>query len=167
VCLTLRLPVELFLLLLHFLILYLVILIIGTLSNKITSLTALEAQTLSSLFVLVGVVFASFQCGLEALYYKRHFLLIKSSRLHLCKLVWKRLRAGHCFECNGLQVVERKRYVGDVVDVHCLFYRHAPAYKLTKDFLRQHFGIPRVSRIRLTRWGSITVNDLNMRRRTY
>jgi hypothetical protein len=69
--LALRLPVEL-LLLLPFLILCLIILIIGTLGNKMTSLTTLEARTLSPRFVLLGVFFASFQSGLEALYYKSH-----------------------------------------------------------------------------------------------
>jgi hypothetical protein len=86
--LTLRLPVILLLLLLPMSFLCLVIFIIGTLSNKVTSLTAFEAGALSSCFVLVGLLFASFERGLEALDDKRHFVLVEPGSLHLCYLAW-------------------------------------------------------------------------------
>jgi hypothetical protein len=81
------LPIVLFLLLLPSLFLSLVILIIGTLCNKMTRLTTFEARTLFPRFVLVGVLLASLQCGLEALDHKRHFVLVKPGSLHLCHLV--------------------------------------------------------------------------------
>jgi hypothetical protein len=55
----------------------LVIFIIGTLSNKITSLTTFEAGALSPCFVLVGVLLTSFKRGLEALDDKRHLIFIE------------------------------------------------------------------------------------------
>jgi hypothetical protein len=67
VCLALCLPIALLLLLLPALFLSLVIIIIETICNKVTSLTAFEAGALSLCFILVGVLLASFQCGLEAL----------------------------------------------------------------------------------------------------
>jgi hypothetical protein len=57
--LALRLPVVLLFLLLPMLFLYLVILIIGTLNYKMTSLSAFEAEALSPLLVLVGVILVS------------------------------------------------------------------------------------------------------------
>jgi hypothetical protein len=60
-------PVVLIFLLLPALFLSLVIIIIGTLSNKVTSLTAFEAGAFSPCFISVGVFLASFECGLEAL----------------------------------------------------------------------------------------------------
>jgi hypothetical protein len=57
--LALCLPVILLLLLLPMSFLCLVIFIIGTLSNKMTSLTAFEAGAFSPCFILVGVLFAS------------------------------------------------------------------------------------------------------------
>jgi hypothetical protein len=65
--LTLCLPVALLLLFLPILFLFLVIIIIGALSYEMISLTAFETGALSPCFVLVGVLLASFQCGLEAL----------------------------------------------------------------------------------------------------
>jgi hypothetical protein len=58
---------KLLLLPLPMLLLFLVIIIIGTLCYEMTSLTAFETRALSPCFVLVGVLLASFQCGLEAL----------------------------------------------------------------------------------------------------
>jgi hypothetical protein len=46
--------------------LFLVIIIIRALCYEMTSLTAFETLALSLCFVLVGVLLASFQCGLEA-----------------------------------------------------------------------------------------------------
>jgi hypothetical protein len=66
----------------------LVISIIGTLSNKMTSLTAFEAGALSPCFVLVGVLLASFKCGLEALDDKRHLIFVEAGSLHLSYLAW-------------------------------------------------------------------------------
>jgi hypothetical protein len=68
VCLALCLPITLFILFLPALSLFLVTRIIGTICYKVTSLTALEAGAFSLCFVLVGILLASFQCGLEALY---------------------------------------------------------------------------------------------------
>ena len=62
--LALRLLVGLLLLALLMSFFSLVIFIIGTLSNKVTSLTALEAGALSPCFVLVGVLLASFKSGI-------------------------------------------------------------------------------------------------------
>jgi hypothetical protein len=86
--LTLRLPVVLLLFPLPVLFLSLVIFIIGALSNKMTSLTAFETGALSPCFILVGVLFASFECGLETLDNKRHFFFIEPGSLHLCYLAW-------------------------------------------------------------------------------
>jgi hypothetical protein len=58
--LTLRLRIVLLFLLLPMLFLCLVILIIGTLSYKMTSLTAFEAGAFSPQLVLVGVLLSSF-----------------------------------------------------------------------------------------------------------
>jgi hypothetical protein len=75
--LTLCLPVILLLLLLlPMSFLCLVILIIGTLSNKVTSLTAFEAGTFSPCSILIGLIPASLECGLEALDDKRHLIFI-------------------------------------------------------------------------------------------
>jgi hypothetical protein len=82
--LALRLPVVLLPFLLPFLFLCLVIVIIGTLCYEMTRLTLLEAGALSPCFVLVGILLASFQGGLEALDYKRHFVLVEPGSLHLC-----------------------------------------------------------------------------------
>jgi hypothetical protein len=82
------LPIAILLLLLPMSFLSLVIFIIGTLSNKMTSLTAFEARALSPCFVLVGVLFASFECGLETLDDKRHFIFIETGSLHLSYLAW-------------------------------------------------------------------------------
>ena len=46
--------------------LFLVIIIIGALCYEMTSLTTFEAGALSPCFILRGVLFASFECGLEA-----------------------------------------------------------------------------------------------------
>jgi hypothetical protein len=73
-------------LLLPVLFLCLVIFIIGTLSNKMISLTAFEAGALSPCFILVGVFLASFQGGFEALDDERHFVFIEPGSLHLCYL---------------------------------------------------------------------------------
>jgi hypothetical protein len=83
-----RLPIAFLLLLLPMSLLCLVILIIGTLSNKVTSLIAFKAGALSLCFVLGGVFFASFERGLKALDDKRHFILIEPDNLYLCYLAW-------------------------------------------------------------------------------
>jgi hypothetical protein len=75
-CLALRLPVILLFLLLPMSFLCLVIFIIGTLSNKVTSLTAFETGAFSPCFILGGVLFASFQCGLETFDDECHLILI-------------------------------------------------------------------------------------------
>jgi hypothetical protein len=66
VCLALRLLVVFLLLLLSVLFLSLVIIVIGALCYEMTSLTAFEAGALSPCFILGGVLFASFERGLEA-----------------------------------------------------------------------------------------------------
>jgi hypothetical protein len=65
--LALCLLVILLLVFLPILFLFLVIIIIEALCYEMTSLTAFETGALSPCFVLVGVLLASFQCGLEAL----------------------------------------------------------------------------------------------------
>jgi hypothetical protein len=66
----------------------LVTIIIGTICNKVTSLTAFEAGALPPCFTLGGIFFASFECGLEALDDKRHFILVEPDSLYLCYLAW-------------------------------------------------------------------------------
>jgi hypothetical protein len=88
VCLTLCLPVALLFLLPPALFLSLVTIIIGTICNKVTSLTAFEAGALSFCFVLVGVLLASFKCGLEALDDKRHLIFVEADNFHLSYLAW-------------------------------------------------------------------------------
>jgi hypothetical protein len=88
VCLALCLPVALFLLLLPAPFLSLVTIIIGTLCYEMTSLTAFEVGALSPCFVLVGVLLASFQCGLEAFDEKHHLIFVEARGLHLCHLAW-------------------------------------------------------------------------------
>ena len=68
--------------------LFLVIVIIGALSNEMASLTAFEAGALSPCFVLGGVFLASFKCGLEALDDKRHLIFVEAGSLHLSYLAW-------------------------------------------------------------------------------
>jgi hypothetical protein len=86
--LALCLPVALLLLLLPMSFLSLVIFIIKTLSNKMTSLTAFEAGALSPCFILVGVLLASFKCGLKALDDKHHLIFVEADSLHLSYLAW-------------------------------------------------------------------------------
>ena len=76
--LTLLLLIEFVLFFVPLLVLFLVILIIETLCNKKTKLAAFEARALSPGFVLVGVLLASLQSGLEALYHKRHLIFIET-----------------------------------------------------------------------------------------
>jgi hypothetical protein len=71
-----RLLIALLLLLLPISFLCLVIFIIGTLSNKVTSLTSFEAGALSPCFVLVGVFLASFERGLETFDDVGHLIFI-------------------------------------------------------------------------------------------
>jgi hypothetical protein len=71
-----------------------------------TRLTAFEAGAFSPWFVLVGILFASLQSGLEALDYKRHFLLVVPGSLYLCHSIRYRLLAACCLEGNGLWLVE-------------------------------------------------------------
>jgi hypothetical protein len=85
--LALCLPVALLFLLLPSLFLSLVTIIIGTICNKVTSLTSFEAGALSPCFVLVGVLLASFKSGLEALDDKRHFILIEPGSLYCATLL--------------------------------------------------------------------------------
>jgi hypothetical protein len=84
--LALRFPIILLSLLPPMLFLCLVIIIIGTLCYKMTSLTAFEAGVFSPCLILVGVFLASFQGGFEALDDERHFVLIGPGSLHLCYL---------------------------------------------------------------------------------
>jgi hypothetical protein len=86
VCLALCLPVVLFSFLVSIFFLCLVIVIIGTLCYEMTRLTAFEAGALSPLFILVRVLLASFQGGLEALDDERHFVLVEPDNLYLCYL---------------------------------------------------------------------------------
>jgi hypothetical protein len=86
--LALCLPVDLLFLLLPALFLSLVTIIIGTICNKMTSLTAFEAGVLPPCLTLGGIFFASFECGLEALDDKRHFILVEPGSLYLCYLAW-------------------------------------------------------------------------------
>jgi hypothetical protein len=65
-----------------------VTIIIGTICNKVTSLTAFEAGAFSLCFVLVGVLLVSFKCGLEALDDKRHLIFVEADSLHLSYLAW-------------------------------------------------------------------------------
>jgi hypothetical protein len=83
----------------------------------------------------------SLQSGLETLDHKSHLVLIKASHHNFRHLVRESLLVDHCFECNGLLLVVRKGSLGDVVDVRCFLYHHAPSHKLTNNFLRRHFGI--------------------------
>jgi hypothetical protein len=86
--LALCLPIALVCLLLPALFLSLVTIIIGTICNKVTSLTAFEAGVLPPCFTLGGILFVSFECGLEALDDKRHFILVEPDSLYLCYLAW-------------------------------------------------------------------------------
>jgi hypothetical protein len=63
--------------------------------------------------------------NLEALDYKRHFLIIETNRLNFCYLVRKCLLVGHRFERNGLRLVVWKRSVSDVVDVASFAIMHS------------------------------------------
>jgi hypothetical protein len=67
VCLALSLLVNLLVLSLPILSLFLVTIIIGTVSNKVTNLTTLEAGALSLRLALVGMLLATFERRLEAL----------------------------------------------------------------------------------------------------
>ena len=61
VCLALSLLVNLLVLFLPILSLFLVTIIIGTVSNKVTNLTTLEAGALSLRLALVGILLATFE----------------------------------------------------------------------------------------------------------
>jgi hypothetical protein len=76
VCLALRLFLGLLLFPLSALSLFLVTIIIGTVSNKVTNLTTLEAGALSLRLALVGMLLATFERRLEALDDEGHFSLI-------------------------------------------------------------------------------------------
>jgi hypothetical protein len=104
--LALCLPVVLLFLLLPTLFLSLVTIIIGTICNKVTSLTAFKVGALSLCFVLVGVLLASFKRDLEVLDDKCHLILVEASSLHLCHLAWKRLLATGCLKSNRLRLVD-------------------------------------------------------------
>jgi hypothetical protein len=54
--------------------------------TKVTSLTAFEAGALPPCFTLGGIFSASFECGLEALDDKRHFILVEPDSVYLCYL---------------------------------------------------------------------------------
>jgi hypothetical protein len=86
--LALCLSVALLFLLLPALSLSLVTIIIRTICNKVTSLTTFEAGVLPPCLTLGGIFFASFECGLEALDDKRHFILVEPGSLYLCYLAW-------------------------------------------------------------------------------
>jgi hypothetical protein len=74
VCLSLSLLVSL--LLFPLLLLFLVTIIIGTISDKMTNLTTLEAGALSLRLAFVGMLIATFERRLEALDDEGHFILI-------------------------------------------------------------------------------------------
>jgi hypothetical protein len=74
--LALHLLVVFLLLLLPVLFLSLVIIVIGELCYKMTSLTAFEARALSLCFILGGVFFASFERGLETFDDEGHLIFI-------------------------------------------------------------------------------------------
>jgi hypothetical protein len=84
--LALRLPIVLLPFLLPILFLCLVIVINGILCYEMTRLNAFEAGALSPRFVLVRVLLASLQGGLEALDDEHHFILVEPSSVHLCYL---------------------------------------------------------------------------------
>ena len=86
VCLALGLFVGLLLFPLSALPLFLVTIIIGTVSNKVTNLTTLEAGALSLRLALVGMLLAIFERRLEALDDESHFVLIQPDCLNLCHL---------------------------------------------------------------------------------
>jgi hypothetical protein len=71
-----------------------------------TSLTSFEAGVIFPCFVLVGVLLASFECGLEALDDKRHLIFVEADSLHLCDLAWKHLPANGCLKSNRLRLVD-------------------------------------------------------------
>jgi hypothetical protein len=72
VCLSLSLLVSL--LLFPLLLLFLVTIIIGTISDKMTNLTTLEAGALSLRLAFVGMLLATFERRLEALDDEGHFI---------------------------------------------------------------------------------------------
>jgi hypothetical protein len=76
VCLALSLLVNILVLSLPILSLFLVTIIIGTVSNKVTNLTTLEAGVLSLRLALVGMLLATFERRLEALDDEGHFIFI-------------------------------------------------------------------------------------------
>jgi hypothetical protein len=63
--------------------LILVTIIIGTISNKVTNLTTLEAGALSLCLALVGMLLATFERCLETFDDEGHFFLVKPGRLNL------------------------------------------------------------------------------------
>src|SRR5688572_25115903 len=83
-CLALSLLVIL--LLFPLLLLFLVTIIIGTISDKMTNLTTLEAGALSLCLAFVGMLLATFERCLETLDDESHFFLVKPDRLNLCHL---------------------------------------------------------------------------------
>lgn len=74
VCLALSLLVSL--LLFPLLLLFLITIIIGTINDKMTNLTTLEAGALSLRLDFVGMLLASFECRLESLDDEGHFIFI-------------------------------------------------------------------------------------------
>jgi hypothetical protein len=76
VCIALSLLVNLLVLSLPILSLFLVTIIIGTVSNKVTNLTTLEAGALSLRLALVGMLLVTFERRFEALDDEGHFILI-------------------------------------------------------------------------------------------
>jgi hypothetical protein len=75
-CLALCLLVGLLLFPLFALSLFLVTVIIGTVSNKMTNLTTLEAGALPLCLALVGMLLATFERRLETLDDEGHFFLV-------------------------------------------------------------------------------------------
>ena len=76
VCFAFGLLVNLLVLSFPILSLFLVTIIIGTISDKMTNLTTFEAGALSLCFILVGVLLASLLCGLEALDDESHLIFV-------------------------------------------------------------------------------------------
>jgi hypothetical protein len=111
-CLTLLLLVKFLLLFLPLLVLFLVILIIDTLRNKMTGLTAFEARALPLILFLLGYSL----CPLKVVL-KHYLIFIETGGLNLRHLVGGCLLVGHCFEGKRMRLdVVGKRSIGDIVN---------------------------------------------------
>jgi hypothetical protein len=114
------------------------VIIIRTLCNKMSRLTAFEAHTLHIDLFLLGVLLAFLQSGLEALDHKRHLIFIEVSCLNLCHRVREHLLNVRRFECDSLRLgVVRETPIGDIVDIPRLLGHHTSSRILQ--------GFPQVS----------------------